>query len=499
LVLFRLLHEEGLPPNHTAGGINMNFFPMGSIARRAGIFFIRRTFKDNEVYKFVLRSYIDFLIEKRFPLEWFIEGGRSRSGKLLPPRYGMMSYVVDSYLRGKSDDVILIPVSIAYDQISEVGDYAREQRGGAKEAEGLGWFIRFLRGLGRHYGSIDLRFGEPLSLRAALGPPDGRPAASTASDLTVPKLAFEVCARINRVTPITPISLAMLALLGAGDRAMSLSEIQSALRDLVGYVARRGLPTTTAIAFEPPELVRETLAPLVESGVVSCFDGGAEVIYSIAAGQHLSAAYYRNTVIHFLLNSAIVELALLRVAESGSGEGAEIFWREALWLRDVLKFDFFFSGKEEFRSEITGELALISAGWEACFGGPQATRDFLEQIRPFHAHRTLRAFFEAYALVADRLEAFGDEAADNEQKLLRDCMVWGKQYTLQRRIRSAESVSKSLLENGILLARNRGLLVAEAPGLEERRRIFAAELRESIRRINAIDALASARRARAIA
>ncbi len=498
-VLFLTLHEAGFPPSHTAGGINMNFFPVGSVARRAGIFFIRRTFKDNEVYKFVLRSYIDFLVEKRFPLEWFIEGGRSRSGKLLPPRYGMMSYVVDSYRRGKSEDVILIPVSVAYDQISEVAEYAREQRGGSKQAEGLGWLIRFLHGLGRHYGSIDLRFGEPLSLRAALGPPDGGIAESIEQDLTVPKLSFEVCARINRVTPITPISLAMLALLGVGDRAMSLSEIQSALSDLVDYVARRGLPTTSKIAFETKESVRNTLAPLVESGILSCFDEGAEVIYSIAPGQHLCGAYYRNTVIHFLMNSAIVELALLRVAESRESEGAEVFWREALRLRDVLKFDFFFSEKEEFRREITIELALVSRDWQAFIEDPRSARDFLEEIRPFHAHRTLRAFFEAYALVADRLEALGDERAEDEKQLLRDCMVWGKQYTLQRRIRSAESVSKTLLQNGIRLASNHGLLDADSSELRDRRAAFADEIRESIRRINAIDALASARRAGAIA
>src|SRR5207247_7828885 len=126
---------------HTAGGINMNFFPMGGLMRRTGIFFIRRSFKDNEVYKFVLRQYIDYLIEKRFPLEWYIEGGRSRSGKLLPPRFGLLAYVVDSYRRGRADDVALIPVSIAYDQISDVQDYAHEQRGGVKQRESFGWFV----------------------------------------------------------------------------------------------------------------------------------------------------------------------------------------------------------------------------------------------------------------------------------------------------------------------------------------------------------------------
>ena len=102
LVLQYALHENGHPPNHTAGGINMNFFPVGPLVRRSGVFFIRRTFKDNPVYKFVLQHYIDYLIEKRFTLEWYIEGGRSRSGKLLPPRFGLLANVVDAYRRGKA-------------------------------------------------------------------------------------------------------------------------------------------------------------------------------------------------------------------------------------------------------------------------------------------------------------------------------------------------------------------------------------------------------------
>ena len=113
LVLQYVLYQNEFPPNHTASGINLNFFPIGPLLRRTGIFFIRREFKTNEPYKFVLRQYIDYLLEKRFPLEWYLEGGRSRTGKLRAPRLGMLSYVVDAYLRGLVDDVVFIPVSIA--------------------------------------------------------------------------------------------------------------------------------------------------------------------------------------------------------------------------------------------------------------------------------------------------------------------------------------------------------------------------------------------------
>ena len=230
LVLQYALHENGHAPNHTAGGINMNFFPVGPLVRRSGTFFIRRSFRDDEIYKFVLHHYIDFLIEKRFSLEWYIEGGRSRAGKLLPPRFGLLAYVVDAYRRAKSEDVFLIPVSIAYDQISDVGDYAAEQRGGAKPRESFGWFLGVVRRLRRRYGNIHIRFGEPLSLAKSLGRPDPRAAPSDdEQNLGLQKLAFEVAVRINRVTPITSISLVTLALLGTGDRALTAAQVRIAL------------------------------------------------------------------------------------------------------------------------------------------------------------------------------------------------------------------------------------------------------------------------------
>ncbi len=259
----------------------MNFFPVGPLVRRSGVFFIRRTFKDNPIYKFVLRSYIDYLIEKRFSLEWYIEGGRSRSGKLLPPRFGLLANVVDAYRRGKSEDVILIPVAIAYDQIQDVGSYTAEQHGGKKERESFGWFVGVVRGLQNRFGDIYIRFGRPISLAQTLGPPDPLAAEHLSGDdteeqhLTVQKLAFEVAVRINRVTPITPTSLVALALLGRGDRALSVPEILVALQNLVQYIRRRALPTTVDLGLDSPESVQRTLDALVENGVVTCVRRGS--------------------------------------------------------------------------------------------------------------------------------------------------------------------------------------------------------------------------------
>jgi len=494
LVLRWSLYENGHPPNHTAGGINMNFLPLGPLLRRSGVFFIRRTFKDNPIYKFVLGQYVDYLIEKRFPLEWYIEGGRSRSGKLLPPRFGLLAYVVDAYRRAKSEDVWLIPVSIAYDQIQDVGAYVSEQGGGAKERESFAWFLRVFRMLKRRYGEVYIRFGEPLSLRESLGDPSEQ-LPRDERDIDLQKLAFEVSVRINRVTPITSTSLVTLALLGAGDRALSLDETVAAVQALHAYVRRRHLPTTESVELETSSGIARVLGGLIENGIVSSFEGGPETVYAISQGQHLAAAYYRNSVIHFFVNAAIVEIAL-QGAAADEHNVAEQFWSEVARLRDLLKFEFFFADRETFRAEIEEELTLQEPQWHARFEqGRDGVREVLRSLHPLTSFLVLRPFVEAYRVVADVLVASGEEGALPEAELLRRCQGLGKQYHLQRRIRNGESVSNVFFSNGLRLARNRGLTEAAGTEAFQRRTAFAVELRDTIRRIDAIEALAAGRRA----
>ena len=499
-VLQTILHENGMPPNHTAGGINMNFFPLGPLVRRSGIFFIRRSFKDDEVYKLVLRHYIDYLISKRFPLEWYIEGGRSRSGKLLPPRFGLLAYVVDAYRRGHSDDVYLVPVSICYDQISDVSDYVAEQRGGDKESEGFGWFIRFIRRLGRRYGRISVRFGEPVSLAASLGPPDPE-ALPDPNEMNVElqKLAFEVCVRINRATPITPVSLICLALLSRGDRALTRTDMVLALVNLRGYVERRKLPTSEELDLDTSEGVARTMDALVESGLLTIYDEGPEPVYGIAPGQHLGAAYYRNTVIHYFLTGAIAEISLLRAAEKDIEDRSAAFWEAALDLRDLLKFEFFFAEKDVFQAEIRRELSNHVVDWEVRLDeGAEAIQEVFIRISPLHAHRVLRPFLEAYRVVGDVLESHDTGQPIDEAAFLSECLGLGNQYTLQRHIKRQESVSKVLFGTAVKLARNRELW---EPGeseeskqeLKEARRRFAVEIRAAIRRVDAVEAMVRAR------
>jgi glycerol-3-phosphate O-acyltransferase len=495
LVLMYVLYQNGLPPNHTAGGDNMNFFPVGPLIRRAGVFFIRRSFKDNQPYKFVLKQYLDYLLSKRFPLEWFIEGGRSRSGKMRPPRFGMLAYVADSYRRGSCDDVVLIPTAIAYDQIQDIGAYAAEQRGGAKERETFAWMVRAIRTLRRRHGSISLRFGEPIALSGVMARyREGEAGDPDTVAMGIRKLAFEVANRINEATPITPISLVTLALLGARDRALTARETLEALAPYVERVERRGLPVTDPLTLDTTELMTAALELLQEHGVVSRFAGGTETVYSIEPDQHLAAAYYRNTIIHFFTSGAIAELGLVAASEAEEDPLGE-FWGEVARLRDLLKFEFFFPEREEFREEIAVEVATHRSDWEsAVAAGGEEALDVLRSFRPFTAHWVLRPFLEAYRVVADALEA-RDYRKPVDDKFVAECLTLGRQYLLQRRIQSPESVSTVLFESALALAANYGLVEGEGPELLERRSEFATTIGDVVGRIDVVEALVAAREA----
>jgi glycerol-3-phosphate O-acyltransferase len=494
LVLMYVLYENGLPPNHTAGGDNMNFFPVGPLIRRAGVFFIRRSFKDNEPYKFVLKQYLDFLLSKRFPLEWFIEGGRSRSGKLRPPRFGMLAYVADSFRRGSCDDVVLIPTAIAYDQIQDIGAYAAEQRGGAKERETFTWMVRAIRTLRRRYGSIWLRLGEPIALSEVLTRyGEGETGDPDSDAMEIRKLAFEVANRINEATPITPISLVTLALLGARDRALTATETLKALAPYVDLVEDRGLPVTDPLTLDTPELVTAALDLLQEHGVVSRFVGGTETVYSIEPDQHLAAAYYRNTIIHFFTSGAIAELALVAASEA-TDDRLGVFWAEVAALRDLLKFEFFFPERDEFTAEIAAEVSRHRPDWHEAVAAGDCL-DVLRSFRPFTAHWVLRPFMEAYRVVADALEARDYRKAVDEKEFAGECLALGRQYLLQRRIQSPESLSTVLFESALRLAGNYGLVEGEGPELLLRRTEFAGAITDVVRRIDVVEALVAAREA----
>jgi glycerol-3-phosphate O-acyltransferase len=473
------LLSHGFPANHCFAGNNMSWWPMGGWTRRTGNIILRRSIGDDPVYKFVLREYLGYLIEKRRNLEWYIEGGRTRTGKLRPPRFGLLTYLVDTFEQlDQGPDVYLVPVSIVYDGLPEVASLTAEQRGAAKKSESISWLLNYPRSTGRGFGKVHVSVGQPLSLREAIGPRiDGD---GEARRHRVEKVAFEVCHRINRATPVTSTALVTLALLGVDDRALTLGDVRAVVAPYIRYFERRNLAVTRDLA-QPGE-VRDALDWLTDNGVVVRFDGGLEPVWGISPDRHLDAAFYRNSIVHMLVDRAIVELVLAAAAEGRITLESEA-WAEALRLRDLFKFEFFFPDKVEFRHNLEAELALIEDDWQARLAEPCYAKRILANARPHLAHRVLHSFVEAYYVTADRLSAHRPTADIDEAAFVKECFGVARQRRLQRRLRSSDSISTDVFRTALKVAAHRGLLGPSGEQLAQHRRAFTAELAELLARL----------------
>jgi glycerol-3-phosphate O-acyltransferase len=482
--------QAGFPPNHTLAGINLDFFPLGPLARRSGTVFLRRTFRDNNVYKLVLREYFTYLVSKRFNIGWSIEGGRTRTGKLRPPKYGLLTYVLDGYTAGEVDDIMLVPISVAYDQLYEVGAMAEEAHGAKKKAEGLPWLLDFARAQGQAFGTLQIGFGAPISVRESLGAPEQFSAIDRkAKQLELQKLALKVCVGINQASPVTTLPLVTLALLGVGGRALTLAEIRSILEPLLAYVERRELPTAGLEGLHSAAGVTRVLDSLSRHGVVEAFDRGPEPVWAVGRGKELVAAFYRNGVIHWFVNRAILELALVHAARQEGGGTVADTWQECLRLRDLLKFEFFFTTRREFDQEMRVETALLDPQWESKRAFSEDVRRAIDESGVFVAHRVLRSFIEAYKIVADCLVARDPRRAWNEDEFLEDCQNMGRMLIMQQHLASPESVSRELFRTAIELAGHRDLLDPGREELAAARQAFAEELESVAQRVSIIDQL----------
>jgi glycerol-3-phosphate O-acyltransferase len=491
------MQENRLPPVYTFAGINLSFGLMGPLFRHSGVIFLRRKL-DDPLYKYVLRQYVGYIVEKRFNLNWSIEGTRSRTGKMLPPKLGLLAYVANAYLDGRSDDILLQPVSISFDQLHETAEYAAYARGGEKTPEGLSWLYNFIKAQGeRNYGKIYVRFPEAVSMREHLGEPGGEMAHDEAAKrLAMQKMAFEVAWRILRVTPVNATNLVSALLLGARGVALTLDQLHHTLQDSLDYLERKNTPmTNSALRLRTAEGVRSAVDALSGGHPVTLVDGGREPVWRIAPEDELEAAFYRNSLIHAFQETSIVELALAHAAHV-TGDPLQAFWDQVMRLRDLLKFDFYFADSAAFRDNVAEEMSWYdrtpegqeAGGWEAkVSAGGDDIYQMLRCKRPLLVGAMLRPFFEAYGIVADVLR---DAPAEiGERDLTKRALGVGRQYVAQGRVGSNESVSALLFATARQVAADQNLLV-NGPDLKERRNAFRDELRGIVADMDKVDEIA---------
>ena len=257
-------------------------------------------------------------------------------------------------------DVKLVPVSIAFDRIAEIDDYVALQRGLPKRKESLRWFLNFIFGMKEPYGKIYVRYAEPVSLKSIpeTKADDSGPGASLAK-----RLAFEVCTRIEQITPIKSADVLTMVLLGANGRALSQREIYQQAREISLVTRERSLPVAQGFRLDDEEQVAAAILSMRGSNLVKMYDKGSTPVYYIPEDQQLAAAYYRNTITHYFLAAAMGEIALAQSIADISVPDEHSLRQRVEALRELFKFEFFFTPKEEFWQEVLQEVNRQYPQW----------------------------------------------------------------------------------------------------------------------------------------
>ncbi|MEX9611231.1 glycerol-3-phosphate 1-O-acyltransferase PlsB [Providencia manganoxydans] len=316
LLLSYVLYHQGLVPPHIAAGINLNFWPAGPIFRRLGAFFIRRTFKGNKLYSTVFREYLSELFARGYSIEYFVEGGRSRTGRLLEPKTGTLSMTLQAMLRGDSRPITIVPIYIGYEHVMEVGTYAKELRGAEKEKEGFFSMIRGLRKL-RNLGQGYVNFGQPISLtqyltkhvphwRDSIDPIE--PQRPSWLNPVVSGLADNIMVNINNAAAANAINLCSTALLASRQRSLTREQL---IEQVECYLQLLRNAPYTADATTPNKTAEQLLEHALQMDKFEVEKDSMGDIIILPRENAVLMTYYRNNIHHLLVLPSLIASILL--------------------------------------------------------------------------------------------------------------------------------------------------------------------------------------------
>lgn len=309
LLISYTLYVQGLVPPHIAAGVNLNFWPVGGLLRRGGAFYIRRSFNGKKLYSAVFKSYLDVLLGRGYPVEFFPEGGRSRTGRLLPPKRGMLKMTVESFVQQPGRKVALVPVYVCYDKLVESASYVKELRGATKQSESASGLLKARKIFKSSYGSPHVAFGQPLSLDECFShiEPNWRKRSQAGDDSFVPAvidyIAQENMERINAAAVVNPIGLVAMILLSSPQRAMAEDELLLQIDHFIAILRR--LPYSPDITL-PEGSAKEIFEQAARTAGLSRIDHPWGPIITATGREAVMLTYYRNSVMHVLALPSLI-------------------------------------------------------------------------------------------------------------------------------------------------------------------------------------------------
>ncbi len=442
LILSWLFYERHLVPPLVAAGINLSFWPLGPIFRRGGGFFLRRTFSGDRLYSAVFRSYVQLLLKDGVPLEFFVEGTRSRTGKTLEPRLGMIDMVLEAFRRGVRKDVALVPINFTYERLVEESSMTQERRGSRKRGENLLQLIRARTVLRSRFGSVSVRFGEPISL-------------AEVPDLGTQELGEEICRRLDSLVTVGRSSVSAAALLGGASRGVRVADFAARVSEVAGALESVGLARSDNLERRLEQgRPEDAVDLLLQAGLVERLERPAGDLLTFSDSTRERLAYYRTTITPGLVWFSVVALSLPhemprdRVLEAASR-----------WL-DLLRIEFFPPAQPERGLRLASALDHLRArGWlQQDEEGHMAPTSqgvawlgfFAQQIRP--VLETYRALFAAAGGIESPIRR--DKLIEQAQQALEDQLLLGE-------VHCTEAICPTTLGNALRLLLDDRILVVE--------------------------------------
>jgi len=318
LILSYLLYHHGFVPPHIAAGLNLNLPLVGPLLRRGGAFFLRRSFRSQPLYTAVFNEYVSTIISRGVAMEYFIEGTRSRTGRLLPPRVGMLSITVRAFLRYQNRPLLFQPVYIGYERLAEGNAYIRELSGHQKQPESLSDFRNLINILRKNYGEATVSFGEPIALNELLDEhhPDWaeKPLQNEGKPPwlgpLVDDLAERILVNINRAAHVNPVNLLACALLATRKHALDEDDLEALLDLLKSMITGMAYSDRVGMTeMNGAEIIEYGL----HLGLIERHEHRLGNIIRTDDRQAVLLTYFRNNTAHLLAMSAWIAACFLNV------------------------------------------------------------------------------------------------------------------------------------------------------------------------------------------
>jgi glycerol-3-phosphate O-acyltransferase len=484
-----VLHYHDIQVPLIAAGDNLAFFPLGSLFRRAGAFFIRRKIAGDRLYSAVLDAYVHKVVHEGWSIEFFLEGGRSRTGKVLGPKLGLLSMVVDAALENPERPIFFVPISIGYERLVEARSYVKELGGGEKSKESVAGLVKAVRVLAERYGRINLQIGEILTIdgvRRGLQPREARARDSGDGEKFVPRraivarLGHQIIYEINRATMVTGGSLVALALLTQPGRGTSRVELERRCGLLLATLERVSARMSRNLrAGLSPRAVDDAIALFASAKWIEIEKGDGEgdegEVYVVPDDGRLALDLSKNVIIHFFVPYGLIATSILAPYEPtaatdggpsaiGAAHGRlplRVLRDRVQHLSRLFKHEFMFRADATFDQIFDDALAAMAAEASVVIEGDTIRVPAGDGRVSLYA-ASIASFVEGYRIAARALAALTKGAATSKD-LARRALGIGKRMFLAGEVARREAVQRPVFENAFQSFLDQGVL-AKADG-----------------------------------